>query len=243
MEPAVCPATERSLYASRALDDRVVLEADLDSDSGEVVLTALRVAETRDTEGDPGSAATRRADALVDVCRFFLDNQTTQPGGRHRPHVNVVVEADDLYAARRVRYLGGGPVSAGTAASTPCDGVMHRVVVDPDGAILDYGRATRTISAAIWSALVVRDEGCRFPGCDRPAKWSEAHHVVWFSVGGETSLDNLILLCSRHHHLIHRPGWETKLKPDGTFEVTDPSGEVRSTFPPRALLRHAKIRE
>lgn len=60
---------------------------------------------------------------------------------------------------------------------------------------------------------------------------------MWFSVGGETNLDNLILLCSRHYHLIRRPGWETKLKPDGTFEVTDPSGQVRSTSPPRALLR------
>ena len=238
VEQPVAPERERSLYASKALDDRLLLEADLDSDSGEIVLTALRVAETKDApDEEQRSAATRRADALVDVCRYFLDTQTAHPGGRHRPHVNVVVEADDLYAARRVRYLGGGPVSPDSAASILCDAVVHRVVVDPEGAILDYGRATRTISAAIWSALVVRDEGCRFPGCDRPAKWSEAHHVVWFSVGGETSLDNLILLCSRHHHLIHRPGWETKLKPDGTFEVTDPGGRVRSTSPPRALLR------
>lgn len=118
-----------------------------------------------------------------------------------------------------------------------CDCVMHRVVVEPEGAILDYGRATRTISAAIWAALVARDEGCRFPGCDRPAHWTEAHHVVWFSHGGDTSIGNLVLLCSRHHHLIHNAGWHAKLRPDATLEITDPQGQVHTTSPPRALLR------
>lgn len=228
---------ERSAHASRVLD-RVVLDADLDSDSGEIVLTALRVAETADPPGEePRTPSTRRADALVDICRYFLDNQTTRRTGRHRPHVNVVVEVEDLYTAKNATYLGGSVLSPATAAAILCDAVMHRVVVDPDGAILDYGRATRTISAAIWSALVVRDEGCRFPGCDRPAHWTEAHHVVWFRDGGETNLGNLVLLCSRHHHLIHNAGWHAKLRPDATFEVTDPRGQVRATSPPRAVLR------
>lgn len=238
IEAAQTPEPERALYASRALGDRVVLDGDLDADSGEIVLTALRVAETKDSPNEePRSASTRRADALVDICRFFLDNQTERPGGRHRPHVNVIVDAEDLFAAKRATYVGGTALEAATIAQILCDATFHRCVVDPEGAILDYGRATRSISAAIWSALVVRDEGCRFPGCDRPAKWTEAHHVVWFSRRGTTSLDNLVLLCSRHHHVLHKPGWDAKLKPDGTFEVTNPPGEVHATSPPRALLR------
>lgn len=228
-------ASERSLRASRLLNGRLVIGGDVDSDSGEVVMTALRVAESADAPGESRSPAERRADALVDICRFFLDHQISRPGARHRPHVNVVVEADDLYRLRRVRSLGGERLSPSSAASILCDAVMHRTVVDPTGAILDYGRATRTISAPLWAALVVRDEGCRFPGCDRESRWCEAHHVVWFSQGGETALDNLALLCSRHHHKLHEPGWRAKLLPDATFEVTHPGGHHLHSAAPRAL--------
>lgn len=235
VDPDRADEPESYLRASRVLGDRVALDGDLDADTGELVLTALRVAETPDVPGHQRAATTRRADALADICRFFLDNQASRPGARHRPHVNVVVEAEDLYEARRASYVGGTRLSQSRATEILCDAVMHRLVIDPDGTILDYGRATRTISAAIGSALVVSDEGCRFPGCDRPAKWSEAHHVVWFSEGGTTELSNLVLLCSRHHPILHRPGWHAKLKPDGVFEVTDPWGFVDTTVPPRTL--------
>ena len=215
-----------------------MIEGELDADSGEVVLSALRMAEIPDGKGEPPrTPGTRRADALVDVCRFFLQQQTARPGGRLRPHVNVIIEADDLYEARRARYESGTPVSESVAAQMLCDSVMHRVLVEPKGAILDFGRATRTISAPLWSALVARDQGCRFPGCDRPSSWCEAHHVVWFSQAGETSLANLVLLCSRHHHLLHQRRWRAKLLPDATFEVTDDLGRVRATSPPRELIR------
>ena len=238
VDPAWIRDPERSLRAARLLGERVLLEGELDSDSGEVFLSALRMAETPDRDGEPPrTPGTRRADALVDVCRFFLQHQTGYSGGRHRPHVNVMIEADDLYEARRARYESGAPVSESVAAQMLCDSVMHRVLVEPKGAILDFGRATRTISAPLWSALVARDQGCRFPGCDRPATWCEAHHVVWFSQGGETSLGNLVLLCSRHHHLLHQRRWHAKLLPDATFEVTDDLGRVRATSPPRELIR------
>jgi predicted restriction endonuclease len=83
-------------------------------------------------------------------------------------------------------------------------------------------------------ALVIRDEHCRFPGCDRPSVWCEGHHVVWVTEGGPTELANLLLVCSRHHHVLHQPGWHAKLRPDGNLKVTDPNGIVRETSPPRA---------
>ncbi|MGH9245310.1 MAG: hypothetical protein ACRD29_13535, partial [Acidimicrobiales bacterium] len=61
------------------------------------------------------------------------------------------------------------------------------------------------------------------------------HHVIWFSRDGDTALDNVILCCSRHHHRLHQPGWEAKLRPDATFEVTDPHGQVRTSHPPGTL--------
>jgi predicted restriction endonuclease len=64
--------------------------------------------------------------------------------------------------------------------------------------------------------------------------WCEGHHVVWVTDGGPTELANLVLLCSRHHHVLHQPGWQAKLRPDGELEVTDRAGTVRATSPPRA---------
>lgn len=96
---------------------------------------------------------------------------------------------------------------------------------------MDFGRTTRTIPAALWSALVIRDGHCRFPGYDRGPQWCEAHHVRHWSKGGETSLSNSMLGCGRHHHLIHQPGWQVKLLPGATVELTTPDGRVLISHP------------
>ena len=106
-----------------------------------------------------------------------------------------------------------------------CDAAIHRVITDGAGSILDYGRSTRTIPPAVYTSLVLRDWGCRFPGCDRPAECCQGHHIWHWEDGGPTNLPNLVLLCSKHHHLIHLKGWHLKLQPCGTVEVTDPTDE------------------
>ncbi|MGH9110858.1 MAG: HNH endonuclease signature motif containing protein, partial [Acidimicrobiales bacterium] len=113
-----------------------------------------------------------------------------------------------------------------------CDAGVHRVFVAGRSSILDYGTTTRTIPANLWAALVIRDRHCRFPGCDRPPDWSEAHHIRWVTHGGPTCLDNLALACSRHHHLLHTPGWQAKLLPDATLEITTPTGQIHQSRPP-----------
>ncbi len=231
-EPEEPAEPERSLHLSKTLDDRYVLDGSLDPEGGATVAAALRTATTDD--GDAvRTPATRRADALVDICRFFLDHQQSQRGGRHRPHVNVVVDLEDLQLGQGGRVVDGPPLDGPTVSKVMCDCALHRVVMAGRSAILDYGVATRTIPAPLWSALVIRDEHCRFPGCDRPSPWCEGHHVVWVTHDGPTELANLVLLCARHHHRLHQPGWHAKLLPDGTFEVTDPNGLVRTTSPPR----------
>lgn len=229
----------RSLHCSRVGDGRVVLDGELDGLGGATVTTALRVATTADVEGEPvRTAAQRRADALVDVCRFFLDHQRGHRGGRHRPHVNVVIELDALHRGGPGRLVDGGRVDRAAMGQLVCDATLHRVVVAGRSAVLDYGTATRTVPAPLWNALVVRDEHCRFPGCDRSSHWCEAHHVVPVSEGGATRLDRLVLSCSRHHHLVHRAGWTASLAPDATYQVTDPTGVVRTSRPPAAIRTH-----
>ncbi len=226
---------ERSLHLSELLDGRRVLNGDLDAEAGEVVATALTLATTDDTGPEPArTRATRRADALVDVCRFFLDHQHDHLGGRHRPHVNVIVRADDLRdggTGEPAEFVSGAPLDRPGLDSLLCDSALHRVLVAGRSSILDYGTATRTFPVNLWNAVVVRDRHCRFPGSDRPPRWCEGHHVVPVEAGGPTTLANAALFCSRHHHRLHMPGWQAVLAVDGELTVTDPAGRVHVTRP------------
>jgi hypothetical protein len=226
---------QRALHLSTVLDGRRHLRGDLDPEAGDVVATALRLAETRDADGDPvRPPARRRADALVDVCRHYLDHQHARAAGRHRPHVNLVVDVAARAAGDPVagRTVDGLPLTPDTISRILCDCGVHRVVTDGASTILDDGRTTQTIPAPLFNALVVRDRHCRWPGCDRQPSWCEGHHVRHWEHGGTTELSNLALLCSRHHHRAHHPGWHVELLPDATFETTSPSGAPRSSRPP-----------
>jgi hypothetical protein len=87
---------------------------------------------------------------------------------------------------------------------------------------LEVGRATRVVAPAQRAALSVRDGGCRFPGCDRPLAWCDAHHLRHWVHGGPTDLGNLVLLCRGHHHAVHEGGWRLARHADGTITATPP---------------------
>ncbi|MGH3980458.1 MAG: HNH endonuclease signature motif containing protein [Pseudonocardiaceae bacterium] len=92
---------------------------------------------------------------------------------------------------------------------------------------LDLGRARRSLNTALRRALVVRAGGyCEMPGCDRPASWCEGHHIRHWVHGGPTALHNLLLLCRRHHVLVHRPGWDIHLDPTGTPSSPHPHSSI-----------------
>jgi Domain of unknown function (DUF222)/HNH endonuclease len=229
------PEPAQALYLSRTLGRRWRLDANLGPETGELLATALRLAQSPDVDGEPArTVATRRADALADICRNLLDHQHTRRGGRHRPHLNLTLDIDRY---RTLRTTGAASVD-GTRLDRPstdrllCDAALHRVLSHGRSAILDYGTATRTIPAPLYNTLTIRDRHCRFPGCDRPTTWCEGHHIQPWQAGGPTRLGNLVLLCTRHHHLLHSPGWHAKLLPDATLETTDPTGHVRTSHPP-----------
>ena len=88
-----------------------------------------------------------------------------------------------------------------------CDATVARIITDPDGYPLDVGHETRLINPGLRAALITRDGGCVVEGCTIPASWSDAHHVIPWSAGGETALSNLALTCRRHHRGIHACIW------------------------------------
>jgi hypothetical protein len=94
-------------------------------------------------------------------------------------------------------------VSPNDARRIACDASVNRVVTAGAAGPVEIGRRTPVVPAALRRAVAVRDGGCRFPGCDRPPGWCDAHHVVHWADGGPTELGNLLLLCRPHHRMVH----------------------------------------
>jgi len=228
------PAEETGkAHLSPTLDGKGRLDADLDAEGYQLAKAAIRLGLGRRDDDDTRTPAQRRHDALVAIFRHFLDHQRRAAGGHHRPHVNITVELAALLAATgQGRHHDGAAISTEDARRLACDANVHRVITRGRSSVLDYGHSTRVVAVALFMVLAGRDGGCRFPGCDRPVDWCDAHHIRHWINGGPTVHWNLVLLCSRHHQVVHRRGWEIKLLPHGTVEVTDPQGRTRSSDPP-----------
>ena len=103
-----------------------------------------------------------------------------------------------------------------------CDAGTVVMQHDQAGTVLDVGRKTRTIPPAIRRALAARDRRCCFPGCE--SRYCDAHHVRHWADGGATRLDNLVLLCRRHHRAVHEGGFAVERRQDGEVRVIHPAG-------------------
>ena len=149
----------------------------------------------------------RKADALIELANAF--NAGTVTGGRERPQMLVTVDVEQLAkrAGGRALLDTGETITIEAARRLACDADIATVLLRGPSEILDFGRTRRVASNTQYKALVIRDGGCRFPGCDRPPGWTQAHHIVQWPDGGRTDLDNLVLLCLTHHDLIHHQHW------------------------------------
>ena len=158
--------------------------------------------------------------------------------------------ADDVRGGRDVTRLGdhtcarprcrehrcehptGATAGEAFAAVLLCSGWVRKILRDPhSGEIIDLGRRQRLFSRAQRRALVHRDRGCVFPGCDRGPRWCDAHHLHPWEEGGLTDLVNGVLLCRRHHQLVHR-GWRlTRDAATGVVTATSPDGRTFTRTP------------
>ena len=159
---------------------------------------------------------------------------------------------EQLIGSRMVRRQGvtaplgfrAAGITAGQLRQLACDAEILPAVLDGEGVPLDVGRSKRLVPPDLRVALVLRDRGCVFPGCDRPSTHGDAHHIVPWVAGGETSLANCVLVCRHHHNLVEPhpnapPGsrWEIRLGPDGLPEVLPPT----RVDPARAPRRHVRF--
>ncbi len=251
------PNSSRALHYHTDDDGMLVIEARLSPEQGALVLKALDAAveqqpdvtaETRET------ISARRADALAEIAEGYLgsENVACNTADRHQVVVHVTAEtlstsiADDVTA--ETSHVEDGPgVTAEMSRRIACDASLVRLVKDQKGEPLSIGRKSRTIPPPMRRALIARDKGCRFPGCTH-TRFVDGHHIEHWANGGETSLENLVLLCRHHHRLVHEGGFTCTRRFRGNVEFRDPEGVLLRNEPalrpvprgedPTAWLRH-----
>lgn len=193
---------------------RFRLDAELPGAAGAVVAQALdRVGDQIPVMPDEGSGriGARRADALVALCSVQLADDADQD----RATIVVHAELDTMLDGEANALIEDGPVIGGTTLHRLlCNARMQAVVEHPDGTVRGIGRLSREPAPWMMRQLRHRDGTCRFPGCDA-RRFTQAHHVEWWSRGGSTDLDNLVLVCAFHHRLVHEHGWGLTRDDDG----------------------------
>jgi hypothetical protein len=198
----------------------------LDKVGGAALRTALEPLAKRMGKDDHRLFPRRLADALVDLSMHSLDNG--KPSSR--PNLQVTASLETLLGLVRAPAAEmefSLPISSKAVERLACDCSVTRILLGSDSTVIDVGRARRVVSGPQSKALKVRDCGCVWPGCDRPASWTSAHHLTHWIHGGSTDLNNLALLCYRHHWMVHEGGWQIVRSDDGRMLTIPPVTEYQ----------------
>ncbi|MGW5363512.1 DUF222 domain-containing protein [Actinopolymorpha pittospori] len=172
----------------------------------------------------PRLTLTMSYDGLVNKVGYATLNSVLADSGPTHLKVQTHSDEDGSGGQEVIGYrITGPPLSATLVRQLACDAEIIPVVLGGDGAVLDLGRGTRLFTYAQRHALAERDGYyCHFPGCRRPEKWTEAHHIHHWIDGGATDLNNGVLLCQHHHTVIHTKGWTVRMGSDGHPEYIPP---------------------
>jgi Domain of unknown function (DUF222)/HNH endonuclease len=219
-DPKGFESEQSELYENRHLalslweDGSLLLHGALDPVGGAALRTALAPLARKSGAGDDRNLEQRQADALVELA---------MGGQRTQLQVTSSLETlQGLLGAPAAELELTLPISAKTVERLACDCSITRILLQ-DSVVIDVGRARRTVEGPARRALNARDGHCRWPGCERPPSRSAAHHLVHWNQGGGSELDNLVLLCHRHHRLVHEGGWQIVRGEDGRLLTVPPT--------------------
>jgi hypothetical protein len=228
----------RRLRVYTDADGMVVVRGRLTPEAGAVLVRALEAgretlyaqcqtvgAAAEGPVADPPTYGQQQADALALVAETALEHGLGADPRSERyqvvVHVEAAVLADPAQAGQSV-LEDGAHVSAETSRRLACEATRVELRHGADGAVLGAGGRTRTIPPPLRRALEARDRGCRFPGCG--VRRAQGHHIHHWANGGPTRLDNLALLCGRHHRAVHEEGYSVERAADGRLHFSTPWG-------------------
>jgi hypothetical protein len=233
LEIILCP--DEADLVMRALDRARAVEHHDQQPRASAERWKQQADEESDATSDAASDAApwpSRPDAMVTLAESYLAGNVAAGNGGERFQVTVHVDQDPLAAdgVMAATLEDGTAVSPETLRRVACD--CGLVAVTGNGEALNIGRRTRSIPPAIRRVLLLRDRGCAFPGCTHD-RFLHGHHVRHWLHGGETSVDNLVLLCTHHHHLVHEAGWTIERGQQGAWRFVAPDGaRVEAAVPP-----------
>jgi hypothetical protein len=205
---------QRKLKLSTWPNGILSLDGYLDAAGGAALRSALEPLARRSGAGDTRTREQRLADALVELVT-----------SRQRVNLQVTSSVETLLglvgspAAETEFSL---PISSSTVERWACDCNLTRILLGGESTVIEVGRSKRTVEGPTRRALDARDRHCQWPGCDRPARWTTPHHLKHWVDGGATDLPNLLLLCGRHHWMVHEGKWQIIKTDDGRILTMPP---------------------
>ena len=217
-------------------DGTTVLGAGLSGLGGETIQAAIHAFRTPDAAEERRTPEQATADALVAVCEAALRSGAAPKQHGIPPQILVVIDLADLVSGRGSgEAVWTGPIPAREIQRLCQDATITRVLVDARSVPIEVSEGRRTVNSGVWKALLVRDRGCRWPGCDAPPAWCDvAHGAVPHRDDGQLTLSNGLLLCRRHHRKVDNNGWAIKIRgPDISFVA--PDGRVVESPSPTAV--------
>src|SRR3984893_4853536 len=225
----------RSLSLSTWEDGSLLINGVLDSIGGAAVRTALEPLARKSGAHDDRDRDRRFADALVELSMHALDSGVIPQRASQRTHLQVTTSLEALLGlsgAPAAEMEFSLPISSKTVERVACDCSLTRILLEGDSMIIDVGRANRLTKGPRRKALNVRDRHCIWTGCERPATWAQVHHLMHWIHGGTSDLDNLVLLCYRHHWMVHEGGWQLVSSDDGHWLTIAPTVHFGPSPPP-----------
>ena len=221
-------AEMRFLQLNDGEDGWLFLKGAFDSIGAAAIRTAIEPLAKPSGADDGRCRERRQADALVELAGHAMDTGSLPQHAGQRPHLQVTTTLETLQGligAPAGEMALSLPISAKTVQRIACDSSITRVLLGADSVVIDAGREKRVVSGNARRLLDARDRHCRWPGCERPASWSSAHHVVHWAHGGKTDMSNMILLCQHHHWMVHEGGWRLSLAADDRVLTIPPETE------------------